>query len=450
MVGEAQLQEASQPAEQKKGRRRPRPHRHSEESKVEKDVQLKEKEDLPTTHRGSKRAREADSNTGDVPVVEETAQPSEQPEVKVRRAEVPAELITDYESLSLNPFITRSLKEEFKFTELTEVQARCIPLILRGLDILAEAKTGSGKTLAFLIPCVEVLSRAGFKSHSGTGTIVIGPTRELCQQTEGVLLKLTKFTNGAVTALCCIGGVNRKTEGYKLASGVMIVISTPGRLLDHLKLTTDWQTRNLLTLCIDEADRVLDNGFEEDLREIVHLLPVKRQTLLFSATQTTRVEQLARVSFRREPVFVSLKPKSSQATVDTLEQGYVVCPSAMRFLVLYHFLRKYRDKKIIVFFSSRTSVSFHSELLNYIDVPCVGFHGKQKQHQRSATYMQFCNAPSGTLLTTDVSSRGLDIPRVDWIVQYDPPDDPVKYIHRVGANGSRGALRERTDVSAPK
>jgi ATP-dependent RNA helicase DDX18/HAS1 len=113
-------------------------------------------------------------------------------------------------------------------------------------------------------------------------------------------------------------------------------------------------------------------------------------------------------------------------------------PQRLRFLLLYHFIKRHLKEKVIVFFSSRNAVSFHAELLNYIDVPCVAFHGKQKQHQRSATYMQFCNAPSGVLLTTDVSSRGLDIPKVDWIVQFDPPDDPVKYIHRVGRTARAG------------
>lgn len=344
----------------------------------------------------------------------------------------------DYEKLGLNPHSVASLRDEFGFKALTEIQGRCIPAALKGKDLLAEAKTGAGKTLGFLIPIVELICRAGFRAKNGTAAIIIGPTRELCQQIEGVLLRLLKRYDGSITFLCCIGGVNRKTEGYKLASGQQIVVSTPGRLLDHLKLTTDWNTRNLLALCVDEADRVLDNGFEEDMREIVSLLPKRRQTFLFSATQTTRLEQLARVSFMQPPVFISVKPKGESATVATLEQGYVMCPSELRFLLLYHFVKKHLKEKVIVFFSSRNSVSFHAELLNYIDVPCVAFHGKQKQHQRSATYMQFCNAPSGVLLTTDVASRGLDIPKVDWIVQFDPPDDPVKYIHRVGRTARAG------------
>ncbi|KPA80114.1 putative DEAD box RNA helicase [Leptomonas pyrrhocoris] len=346
--------------------------------------------------------------------------------------------VTDYKALHLNPHIVSALEQEFHFKELTPIQSRCIPAALQGRDLLAEAKTGAGKTLAFLIPIVEIVCRAGFRPSNGTAAIIIGPTRELCLQIEGVLLRLLKHFNGSLTFLCCIGGQSRNQEGFKLANGVMIVVASPGRLLDHLKLTTDWHTKNLLLLAVDEADRVLDNGFEEDMREIVSLLPRNRQTFLFSATQTTRVEQLARVSFHKTPIFISMKSKKDKATVDTLEQGYVMCPCEQRLLILYHFVKKNLKKKMIVFFSSRNSVSFHCELFNYIDVPCIAFHGKQKQHQRSATYMQFCNAPSGVLFTTDVAARGLDIPEVDWIVQFDPPDDPVKYVHRVGRTARAG------------
>lgn len=148
--------------------------------------------------------------------------------------------------------------------------------------------------------------------------MIIGPTRELCLQIDGVLTKLLKHFNGSITFLCCIGGQSRNQESYKLAAGVMIVVASPGRLLDHLKLTKDWHTKNLLILAVDEADRVLDNGFEDDMREIVSLLPKTRQTFLFSATQTTRVEQLARVSFQKPPLFISMKSKKDKATVDTL------------------------------------------------------------------------------------------------------------------------------------
>lgn len=181
-------------------------------------------------------------------------------------------------------------------------------------------------------------------------------------------------------------------------------------------------------------------GFEEEMKQIVRILPKRRQTMLFSATQTKRIEDLARISLKKMPLYVGVDDNKDQATVEGLEQGYVVCPSEKRFLLLFTFLKRNRDKKIMVFFSSCMSVKFHSELLNYIDVDCLAIHGRQKQTKRTATFFQFCNEEKGTLLCTDVAARGLDIPEVDWIVQYDPPDDPKEYIHRVGrtARGVNG------------
>ncbi|EPQ20751.1 ATP-dependent RNA helicase DDX18 [Myotis brandtii] len=149
--------------------------------------------------------------------------------------------------------------------------------------------------------------------------------------------------------------------------------------------------------------------------------------MLFSATQTRRVEDLARISLKKEPLYVGVDDDKTNATVDGLEQGYVVCPSEKRFLLLFTFLKKNRKKKLMVFFSSCMSVKYHYELLNYIDLPVLAIHGRQKQNKRTTTFFQFCNADTGILLCTDVAARGLDIPEVDWIVQYDPPDDPKSY-----------------------
>lgn len=160
--------------------------------------------------------------------------------------------------------------------------------------------------------------------------------------------------------------------------------------------------------------------------------------MLFSATQTTKVEDLARISLRPGPLYINVDSDKKNSTVDGLEQGYVVCDSDKRFLLLFTFLKRNLNKKIIVFFSSCNSVKYHSELLNYIDIPVLDLHGKQKQQKRTNTFFEFSNAKQGILICTDVAARGLDIPAVDWIVQYDPPDDPRDYIHRVGRT-ARGA-----------
>lgn len=230
------------------------------------------------------------------------------------------------------------------------------------------------------------------------------------------------------------------------------------------------------------------------MRAIIKLLPkANRQTALFSATQTQNVADLARLAIQNKPVYVAAQETSSTSTVQTLEQGFVVCESQNRFLLLFTFLKKNRKKKVIVFFSSCNSVKYHSELLNYIDLPVMDLHGDQKQNKRTATFFDFCSASEGILLCTDVAARGLDIPsvrprsphlalrsshtrlppltqqlpldppawgaahpvhartkhatpslthtmptQVDWIVQFDPPDEPKAYIHRVGRTARAG------------
>ncbi|XP_072541806.1 ATP-dependent RNA helicase DDX18 [Salminus brasiliensis] len=328
--------------------------------------------------------------------------------------------------------------KEMGFETMTEIQHKSIRPLLEGRDVLAAAKTGSGKTLAFLIPAIELIYKLRFMPRNGTGVIVLSPTRELAMQTYGVLKDL--MTHHVHTYGLIMGGSNRSAEAQKLGNGVNILVATPGRLLDHLQNTPGFMYKNLQCLIIDEADRILEVGFEEELKQIIKLLPKKRQTMLFSATQTRKVEDLARISLKKEPLYVGVDDNKETATVDGLEQGYVVCPSEKRFLLLFTFLKKNRKKKLMVFFSSCMSVKFHYELLNYIDLPVMAIHGKQKQTKRTTTFFQFCNADSGILLCTDVAARGLDIPEVDWIVQYDPPDDPKEYIHRVGrtARGING------------
>jgi len=202
---------------------------------------------------------------------------------------------------------------------------------------------------------------------------------------------------------------------------------------------TDRIVMHAVNLTIDEADRILEVGFEEEMNMIIKLLPKKRQTALFSATQTRKVADLARLSLSK-PVFVEVKSTDNVATVKGLTQGYVVCPAASRFLLLFTFLKRNKDKKVMVFLSACNCVKFHDELLNYIDMPVSCIHGQKKQASRSTTYYSFCAADKGVLLCTDVAARGLDIPKVDWIVQYDPPDEPKEYIHRVGrtARGAEG------------
>nr|CAD7410028.1 unnamed protein product [Timema cristinae] len=308
------------------------------------------------------------------------------------------------------------------FTTMTEIQARSIPPLLEGRDLVGSAKTGSGKTLAFLIPAIELIYKLRFMPRNGTGCIIISPTRELSMQTFGVLKEMMKYHHHTYGLL--MGGTNRQTEAQKLSKGINILVATPGRLLDHLQNTPDFIFKNLQCLIIDEADRILEIGFEEEIKQIINLLPKRRQTMLFSATSTSKTEGLLKLALKKEPVYVGVDDTKDKATVEGLEQGYVVCPSEKRFLLLFTFLKKNRKKKVMVFLSSCMAVKYYHELLNYIDLPVMSIHGKQKQTKRTTTFFEFCNAETGILLCTDVAARGLDIPAVDWIVQFDPPDDP--------------------------
>ncbi|KAI0908549.1 P-loop containing nucleoside triphosphate hydrolase protein [Ustulina deusta] len=319
-----------------------------------------------------------------------------------------------FTELNLSEKTLKAIKEEMKFETMTPIQCRAVPPLLAGRDVLGAAKTGSGKTLAFLIPAIEMLHSLRFKPRNGTGVIIVSPTRELALQIFQVATELMKHhsqTYGIV-----IGGANRRAEADKLGKGINLLVATPGRLLDHLQNTQGFVYKNLRTLVIDEADRILEVGFEDEMRQIIKVLPSEnRQTALFSATQTTKVEDLARISLRPGPLYINVDEAKEHSTVEGLEQGYVVCEADKRFLLLFSFLKKNIKKKVCL--------TLFQRLLNYIDLPCLDLHGKQKQQKRTTTFFSFVNAKSGILICTDVAARGLDIPAVDFI---------VSSIHRVG------------------
>lgn len=314
----------------------------------------------------------------------------------------------------------------------TEVQAKTIPIALEGRDIIGSAKTGSGKSLAFLIPSAQHLLQN--PSNVGVQVLILTPTRELAIQLYNLAKELLR-DNGTICALI-IGGANRKKEATKLILGeVKLIVATPGRLLDHMTNTKKFTFDTIKILIIDEADKILKIGFEEELREIIKKIPQERQTFLFSATITPNVEDLITLSVKN---YVNIRIKSENPTVSTLTQGYIMIDADKKFLFLFTFIKKNINRKIIVFFSTCKEVEFFSALLNYVDVPVLSITGDYKQQKRSTTYMEFCSMEKGILLCTDVAQRGLDIPDVDWVIQYDPPHDPEEYLHRVGRT-ARGA-----------
>ncbi|CAG9787197.1 unnamed protein product [Diatraea saccharalis] len=311
----------------------------------------------------------------------------------------------------------------------TQIQAETLPYLLMGKDIIGSAKTGSGKTLAFLIPVIENLLKLGFTRKHGTGCIILSPTRELALQTFQVLKRLLSHIDLSCSLI--VGGEKKAKDLILLKKGINIIVSTPGRLLDHLQNTENFTCNNLKCLVLDEADKLLETGFEKYITQILSFLPKKRQTVLFSATIDKKVNNLAKMALS-EPVMISITD-DKQSTVTSLQQGYCISPVEKRITWLYKMLKKIKKMKTMVFFSSCKSVDFHYDFFRiHCKASVLSIHGRQSQSRRKETYNHFVEAESGVLFCTDVAARGLDIPSVDWIIQYDPPTDPKEYIHRVG------------------
>ncbi|KAJ2806345.1 ATP-dependent RNA helicase dbp4 [Coemansia guatemalensis] len=320
--------------------------------------------------------------------------------------------------------------ERAHYAEMTEIQHKALPYALAKRDVLGAAKTGSGKTLAFLIPILEILYRHRWTQLDGLGALVISPTRELAMQIFGVLCKIGrhhKFSAGLV-----IGG--KQVEEEKVIMGRMnILVCTPGRLLQHMDETAGFDCDNLQVLVLDEADRILDMGFKKTMNAIIQNLPRQRQTLLFSATQTKSVKDLARLSLER-PEYVGVHEKDRFSTPSKLSQHYMIVDLPQKLDMLYSFLRTHTNNKVIVFLSSGKQVRFVYETFSKArpGIPLLHMHGKQKQMRRVEIFEKFKNTTKAALLCTDVAARGLDFPAVDWVVQVDCPEDCDTYLHRVG------------------
>ncbi|XP_009003113.1 ATP-dependent RNA helicase DDX55 isoform X2 [Callithrix jacchus] len=313
--------------------------------------------------------------------------------------------------------------------------------------------TGSGKTLAFVIPILEILLRREEKlKKSQVGAIIITPTRELAIQIDEVLSHFTRHFP-QFSQILWIGGRNpgEDVERFRQQGG-NIIVATPGRLEDMFRRKAEGLdlascVRSLDVLVLDEADRLLDMGFEASINTILEVLPKQRRTGLFSATQTQEVENLVRAGLRN-PVRVSVKEKgvaasSVQKTPSRLENYYMVCKADEKFNQLVHFLRNHKQEKHLVFFSTCACVEYYGKaleaLVKGVKIMCI--HGKMK-YKRNKIFMEFRKLQSGILVCTDVMARGIDIPEVNWVLQYDPPSSASAFVHRCGRTariGHRGS-----------
>lgn len=360
--------------------------------------------------------------------------------------ECPDSIISSNDDVSINfgtLDISPQLKENLSslgFTKMMKIQKEAIPVILSGKDVLAAAKTGSGKTLAFLVPAIDYMIKNSVNPSSGIITLIIAPTRELALQTNEVATKLllnTEITNGL-----SIGGKDKKEESKAIASGINLLVATPGRLVDHILNTKNFTLENVKFFVIDEADRIFEIGFKTQLEEIIQNIKSEHQTLLFSATLSQDISNLATISFKNgDHVYIDVDNQSESSTATGLTQSYIICPPDKRLFLLVTFLKNKRSKgkKIMIFFSTKASVKFHQSLFSEIEIKALAIHGDQSQQKRIDAFNSFREQKGGILLCTDVAARGLDIPYVEWIIQYDPPSSEKEYIHRVGRSARAGA-----------
>lgn len=334
-----------------------------------------------------------------------------------------------FNDLPLSKFTLKGLTEN-NYVEMTDIQRQSIGLALQGNDILGAAKTGSGKTLAFLIPVLEILYCKKWSRLDGLGALIITPTRELAYQIYETLRKVGQHHD--ISAGLIIGGKDLKFEKKRMDQ-CNIVICTPGRLLQHMDENPLFDCVNMQILVLDEADRCLDMGFEKTMNSIIENLPAKRQTLLFSATQTKSVKDLARLSLK-DPLYVSVHEHSAHTTPEGLQQSYIVCSLEDKMAMLWSFIKNHMKQKIIVFFSSCKQVKYVYEAFCRLrpGVSLLALYGTLHQLRRMSIYESFCKKQHAVLFATDIAARGLDFPAVNWVVQMDCPEDVNAYIHRAG------------------
>jgi ATP-dependent RNA helicase DDX55/SPB4 len=370
-----------------------------------------------------------------------------------------------------NLLSSRMLKslERQGYVEMTPVQAATLPLLMSHKDVAVQAPTGSGKTLAFVVPIVELLLRARAEQsalkRNEVGALVISPTRELAQQIASVLGDFLARDFCEFSLLLLIGGTrpfDDDVEAFR-RSGANVVVATPGRLDEVMRRVGDFSMRRMEILVLDEADRLLEMGFEATLNRVLAKLPKQRRTGLFSATETAGVRSLARAGLRN-PMRVALavqRRDSEQQTPATLSNEYTLVQSTEKFDQLVAMMRSRPTQKFIVYTMTCACVDFYTKAIAivqqewrrrltvnenanenenaWLSMRVVGVHGRMKQPRRESLYAQFTGLrDGGVMITTDVAARGLDIPDVDWIVQLDAPQNPKSFVHRVGRTARMG------------
>ncbi len=329
-----------------------------------------------------------------------------------------------FRKLALSEYLLKAI-EEANFTEPSEIQEKTIPLVLRGKDVLGSSATGSGKTLAFGAGIIEKTKKGG-----GIQSLILTPTRELAEQVAHSLRRFSQHSKLNVKEI--YGGVSIEPQIRALVEAE-IVVGTPGRVLDHLERRTI-NLSKVKFLVLDEADRMLDMGFINDVEKIISSCPKDRQTLLFSATVSSDIERLSK-KYMRDPVSVSV---DSYVDPSKLAQVYYDVPQHLKFSILVHLLKQERGGLVMVFCNTRQNADLVARNLKRYALNALAIHGGLAQNKRTSVLKEFHSRETYILVCTDVAARGLDIKNVSHIYNYDIPKNNVEYIHRVGRTARAG------------
>jgi ATP-independent RNA helicase DbpA len=344
-----------------------------------------------------------------------------------------------FESLPLSPALL-SVVKELGFEHLTPIQAQSIPLLLEGKDLVGQSKTGSGKTAAFALP---LLHKVDLSTRELQG-LIICPTRELSAQVARELRKLGRNLSG-LSVIVLAGGQEVREQARALEKGVHLAVGTPGRLLDHL------QRRNLKvhrvgTVVLDEADRMLDMGFGEDVAKILKALPPARQTVFFSATYPSVISELS-AKYQREPKHVTVANETEDAP-QTKELVVHVAPE-QRFETLRWVLQQFPHDSALVFANLKLTVAEIEKQLGSGHSSVASLHGDLEQRDRDRELAKFRNGSTRVLVATDVAARGIDLEKLDLVVNYDLPNQPETYVHRIGRTGRAGQVGLAVSLCGP-
>ncbi|MGF1660330.1 MAG: DEAD/DEAH box helicase [Rubrimonas sp.] len=341
--------------------------------------------------------------------------------------------MTAFADFSLSPALLKAL-DKAGFTAPTPVQAAAIPPQLQGRDVLALAQTGTGKTAAFALPLIEALAgRSGRRPARSGFALILAPTRELAVQIDAELRRFGAAMS--IRTVLVLGGMSRYNQVKLLASGVDVIIATPGRLMDLLT-ERDATLAAVETLVLDEADRMLDMGFIRDIRKIAAMIPAGRRTALFSATMPPEIETLAN-ELLREPARVEVAPQGT--TVQKIEQRLVHVPAGAKRGALTALLADKDMSKVIVFARTKRGADRVAKGLEADGVRADAIHGDKAQNARQRALESFRTGAVRVLVATDIAARGIDVAGVTHVVNYDLPDEPESYTHRIGRTGRNGA-----------